>query len=49
MNIDPIEEYFKDPDKRAKLFLLYAAAQIITTFLMVIGVIFLILYALKII
>ncbi len=49
MNIDPIEEYFKDPDKRAKLFLFYAAAQIITTFLMVIGVIIFILWLLGII
>ncbi|HML05265.1 MAG TPA: hypothetical protein VK426_05790 [Methanobacterium sp.] len=45
MNIDPIEDYFEDPDRKAKLFLLIVGAQILATISIVIGTIFLILWA----
>jgi hypothetical protein len=45
LNIDPIEDYFEDPDRRAKLYLLITGAQILTTILIVIGTFFLILWA----
>lgn len=48
MSIDPLEEMFKDPDKRAKLYLLFVGAQILSTILIVIGTMILILWALGI-
>ncbi|MGO9388349.1 MAG: hypothetical protein ACLPWD_09975 [Methanobacterium sp.] len=48
IDIDP-EEIMNDPDKRAKLFLYLARLMIITTFLIVIGVILFILIAFRII
>lgn len=39
MNIDPIEDYLEDPDKRAKLYLLLTAAMILSTILITIGTI----------
>jgi len=45
MNVDPIEEYFEDPDRRAKLYLLFTGAMILSTILIVIGTIFFILWA----
>lgn len=52
MSVDPLNELFKDvkdPDKRAKLFLLVSAAMIISTILIVVGTIIFILWALHII
>ncbi|MDP3622509.1 MAG: hypothetical protein Q8R66_01110 [Methanobacteriaceae archaeon] len=49
MSKDPIKEYLKDPDKRAKYFLVIVVVRIIVTFLMVIGVFVLILRLLGII
>lgn len=46
---DPIKEYLKDPDKKAKYFLVIVVVRIIVTFLMVIGVFVLILRLLGII
>lgn len=46
MSKDPLNELFKDvkdPDNRAKLFLLVAAAMIISTILIVVGTIIFIL------
>ena len=47
MNIDPIEEYInehlKDPDKRAKLYLLMSGAMILSTVLIAVGTIVFIL------
>lgn len=43
MNVDPIEEYFKDPDRRAKLYLLMSGAMILSTILITIGTIIFIL------
>ena len=46
MSRDPLNEFFKDvkdPDNRAKLFLLVAAAMIISTILIVVGTIIFIL------
>ena len=48
IDIDP-EEIMNDPDKRAKLFLYLARLMILTTFLIVIGVILFILIAFRII
>ncbi|MBI5679924.1 MAG: hypothetical protein HZC47_03390 [Methanobacterium sp.] len=49
MNIDPLEEYFEDPDKRAKLYLLMTGAMILTTILITIGTIIFILWAVGVI
>jgi prolipoprotein diacylglyceryltransferase len=46
---DPIKEYLKDPDKRAKLFLLITGGMILSTVLIVIGTIIFILMLLGII
>jgi hypothetical protein len=43
LNIDPIEEYFEDPDKRAKLYLLMSGAMILSTILITVGTIIFIL------
>ncbi|GAB6054993.1 hypothetical protein HYG87_03840 [Methanobacterium alkalithermotolerans] len=49
MSKDPIKEYLKDPDRRAKAFLALSAAMVLTTILIVIGTIVFILLALGII
>jgi hypothetical protein len=49
LNIDPIEEYFEDPDKRAKLYLLMSGAMILSTILITIGTIIFILMAVGVI
>jgi prolipoprotein diacylglyceryltransferase len=46
---DPIKEYLKDPDKRAKLFLLITGGMILSTVLIVIGTLIFILMLLGII
>jgi prolipoprotein diacylglyceryltransferase len=46
---DPIKEYLKDPDKRAKLFLLIPGGMILSTVLIVIGTLIFILMLLGII
>jgi hypothetical protein len=46
---DPIKEYLKDPDKRAKYFLFISGAMILTTILIVVGTIVFILRLLHII
>jgi len=48
LSIDPLEEMFKDPDKRAKLYLLFVGAQILSIILIVTGTIIFILWALGI-
>lgn len=49
MRRDPFEQYFKDPDKRAKLYLISVAAMVITTFLLTFGTIIFILILLGVI
>lgn len=49
MNVDPIEEFFKDPDKRAKLYLFMSAAMILTTIIIALGFIIYILILLGVI
>jgi hypothetical protein len=49
MSVDPIEYMLKDPDRRAKLYLLAVGALIMSTIFIVIGMIILILLLLKII
>ncbi|MDP1553232.1 MAG: hypothetical protein Q8M06_09490 [Methanobacteriaceae archaeon] len=49
MTKDPIKEYLKDPDKRAKLFLLITGGMILSTVLIVIGTLIFILMLLGII
>jgi hypothetical protein len=49
MPYDPFKQYFKDPDKRAKLYLATTIAMISTTVLITIGTIIFILHVLKII
>jgi len=46
---DPFEEILKDPDRRAKLYLLVVVGIILSTFIIVIGTIIFILSVLKII
>jgi prolipoprotein diacylglyceryltransferase len=46
---DPIKEFLKDPDKRAKYFLFITGAMILSTILIVIGTIVFILRLLNII
>lgn len=48
MRRDPFEQYFKDPDRRAKLYLLSVASMVITTFLLTVGTIIFILILLGI-
>lgn len=48
MSIDPIEDIMNDPDKRAKLFLIFAGASIVTTIMIVIGTLIFILRVLGI-
>ncbi|MCL2116292.1 MAG: hypothetical protein FWH29_08725 [Methanobrevibacter sp.] len=43
MKRDPFKQYFKDPDKKAKLYLLVTGAMIATTALITIGTIIFIL------
>lgn len=49
MSIDPLEEMFKDPDRRAKLYLLFVGVQILSTIMIVVGTLIFILWALGII
>lgn len=49
MSIDPLEDMFKDPDRRAKLYLLFVGVQILSTILIVVGTLIFILWALGII
>ena len=44
MRRDPIEQYMKDPDNKAKVFIWITRAMIITTFMIAIGLILFILY-----
>ncbi len=46
---DPIKEYMKDPDRKAKAFLVITGAMILSTILIVIGTIVFILMLLGII
>ena len=48
MRRDPIDEFMKDPDNKARLFVWITKAMIITTFLITIGFILFILYLLGI-
>ncbi|RBQ24081.1 hypothetical protein ALNOE001_04530 [Candidatus Methanobinarius endosymbioticus] len=48
MRRNPFDQYFKDPDRRAELYLLSVAAMVITTFLLTIGTIIFILILLGI-
>ncbi|MDR0913175.1 MAG: hypothetical protein LBM96_11355 [Methanobrevibacter sp.] len=43
MKRDPIEQYFKDPDKKAKLFVFIQFAMILSTILITVGTIIFIL------
>lgn len=49
MNPDPLEDLIEDPDKRAKVFMYFTIAIIISTFMIAIGTIIFILHILKII
>ncbi len=49
MSIDPIEDIMSDPDRRAKLYLLFAGAQILVTAMIVIGTLIFILRLLHIV
>ncbi|WP_414470457.1 hypothetical protein [Methanobacterium sp. ACI-7] len=49
MTRDPIKEIFEDPDRRAKLYLLFVGVQILTTILITVGTIIFILRLLGII
>jgi hypothetical protein len=49
MSVDPIEYILKDPDRRAKLYLLAVGALIMSTIFIIIGMFILIAYFLKII
>ncbi|HIH61704.1 MAG TPA: hypothetical protein HA298_03310 [Methanobacteriales archaeon] len=49
MTRDPIEEYLKDPDRRAKVFLILTWGMILTRILIAIGLIIFILILLGII
>lgn len=49
MSIDPLEEIFKDPDRRAKLFLFIAVIRILVTLMIPIGIIIWILRVLGLI
>jgi len=43
MSADPLEDLIKDPDRRAKLYLLVAGVQILVTIMIVVGTIIFIL------
>jgi hypothetical protein len=45
---NPIEEFLKDPDRRAKLYLILVAGMILSTIFITIGMIIFILHVLKI-
>ncbi|MBC7100194.1 MAG: hypothetical protein H5T40_00950 [Methanobacteriales archaeon] len=49
MSKDPIEEYLKDPDRRAKIFVIITWGMILTRILIAIGLIIFILVLLGII
>jgi len=49
MKRNPFDQYFKDPDRRAKLYLLLTGAMITSTILIAIGTIMFILLVLGII
>ncbi|MGL6298061.1 MAG: hypothetical protein ACRC1M_02730 [Methanobacteriaceae archaeon] len=49
MNRNPINEYFKDPDEKAKLFVAMTIAMIVSTISITIGTIIFILYLVGII
>lgn len=49
MSKDPLEEFLKDPDRRAKAFMALTGAMILSTILIVIGTIIFILTAIGII
>lgn len=44
MKRDPIEQFMKDPDNKAKVFIWITRAMIITTFMITIGVILFIMH-----
>ena len=44
MRRNPIEQYFKDPDNKAKLFVWMTYGMVATTFLITIGFLFFILH-----
>lgn len=44
MRRDPIEQFMKDPDNKAKVFIWMTRAMIVTTFLITIGFLLFILY-----
>ena len=44
MKRDPIDQYMKDPDNKAKVFIWITRAMIITTFMITIGVILFIIH-----
>lgn len=44
MKRNPIDQYMKDPDNKANVFIWITCAMIITTFMITIGVILFILY-----
>ena len=44
MKRDPIDQYMKDPDNKAKVFIWLTRAMIITTFMITLGVILFIIH-----
>jgi len=44
MQRNPVDQFLKDPDNRAKAYLFYAAASILTTIVIVIGALLFIIY-----
>ncbi|RPF50453.1 hypothetical protein SAMN05216439_1582 [Methanobrevibacter gottschalkii] len=49
MKRNPIDQFMKDPDNKAKIFIWMTRAMIITTFMITIGVILFILYLIGVI
>jgi len=49
MKRDPFEQYFKDPDKKAKLYLMITGAMILVTISIVIGTLIFILLVIGVI
>ena len=43
MSADPLEDLMKDPDRRAKLYLLFVGVQILVTIMIVVGTLIFIL------
>ena len=43
MSADPLEDLMKDPDRRAKLYLLFVGVQILVTVMIVVGTLIFIL------